>query len=98
MAYLLIDPNLKEDDSYEIVLRRNSDGLTLTIPQEYPFKEESEVFWWTEGNFSCDCNRELEFDRALGENPELDDDDAKCGDTRYTLLEIRKSGPRRIQS
>ena len=42
--------------------------------------------WWSTGNMSCDCNRELQFRQSIGEDPELDD--VKCGDERYTLVGI----------
>ncbi len=44
--------------------------------------DESTEYWWKEGNFSCDCNRELEFYRANGEEFE---GLHKCGDDRYSV-------------
>ena len=37
-------------------------------------------FIWTDGNYSCDCNRGLFFCRAKGED---DDQDFPCGDHRF---------------
>lgn len=31
--------------------------------------EEGSEFWWSEGNFGCDCNRHLCFMRAKGIEP-----------------------------
>ena len=39
-------------------------------------------FCWSEGNFSCDCNRELFFERANGNEP----DETECGDDRFRVL------------
>lgn len=35
-------------------------------------------YWWTEGNFSCDCNRGLVYDS--------NGSDSKCGTEKYTAL------------
>ena len=40
-------------------------------------------YWWIEGNGSCDCNRELAFGRAIGENPGLDE--VWCSEDRFVL-------------
>jgi hypothetical protein len=39
---------------------------------------DSQEYMWTEGNFSCDCNKRLCMLRALGED---DTDAGPCGDT-----------------
>jgi hypothetical protein len=47
------------------------------------FKDYTELaadYMWTEGNYSCDCNRRLFMARALGE-PEPEDPNNPCGDT-----------------
>lgn len=36
---------------------------------------------WEDGNYACDCNRELFFERAKGN--ELDD--TTCGENRYSV-------------
>jgi hypothetical protein len=36
--------------------------------------DEGSEYWWTDGNFGCDCNRKLEFGRADG----IDYDDGPC--------------------
>jgi hypothetical protein len=44
---------------------------------------EFEDFIWTEGNYSCDCNRELFFERAAGkEHGEID---SPCGKGRFRI-------------
>ena len=42
------------------------------------------LFWLTEGNFGCDCNRHLEFERAG--NNEVFNDDRPCGSEKYSVL------------
>lgn len=51
--------------------------------------EDANTFIWEEGNFSCDCNRGIFFDRATGE--EKDDSDYPCGDDSYAVLSVKKT-------
>ena len=44
-------------------------------------------FMWGEGNYACDCNRFLMFERALGREPDLHLDN--CGSDRYLAKAIR---------
>ena len=45
-------------------------------------------FWWSEGNYSCDCNRHLEFQEAkTGVRPM--DDNISCNGERYTVICIK---------
>ena len=37
---------------------------------------------WRDGNYSCDCNRSLFFNRAAGVEPEDSDD---CGHEKYSV-------------
>ena len=39
------------------------------------------LFWWTGGNASCDCNRSLWFERAQGE----DEAEIECGDGAFSV-------------
>ena len=38
-------------------------------------------FIWEDGNYACDCNRELFFERACGKEP----DDVNCGSKKYLV-------------
>lgn len=38
-------------------------------------------FLWSDGNYGCDCNRSLFFNRALG----LEDGDHQCSETDYAV-------------
>jgi hypothetical protein len=44
------------------------------------------MWLWTDGNFCCDCNRYLFFQRAA--NKDEIDDDCRCGDSAYSVLGI----------
>lgn len=44
--------------------------------------ESASEFLWTEGNYSCDCNRALFFARANGEPDPL----VECGEVAYTAI------------
>jgi hypothetical protein len=46
--------------------------------------------WGPDGNYGCDCNRELFFLRANDE-PEPDGD-GRCGESRYRLLGLFADG------
>lgn len=64
---------------YFVKITRRSDGESVTFHYESE-DEESAYFLWYDGNYSCDCNRELFFNRVRGldldyENP--------CGRERY---------------
>ena len=63
---------------YTVSLSRVEDGWTVVFQEEYGWDnyvrdedwEFDPVFIWTEGNFSCNCNRFLFFHRALGKSEE----------------------------
>jgi len=42
------------------------------------------LYQYGEGNYSCDCNRELFFARSVGE----EGDDVSCSETRFTITKI----------
>ena len=44
--------------------------------------DEGEEYLWAEGNWSCDCNRRIFFERAV--NPDWAGE-ARCGDSRYAV-------------
>lgn len=51
---------------------------------------ELNPWYWTDGNASCDCNRELYFLRACGEDE--DEGEVRCGSTRYRVNIRLKTG------
>lgn len=68
---------------YKVAIRRNADGVVrlYDFGPDIPWGDGT-VWWLTEGNFGCDCNREMDFRRAGGE----DGGEPPCGNTRYSIL------------
>lgn len=68
-------------------------GRTVTHQIEWDFNrpdaEEALEFIFSEGNYSCDCNRELFFYRAL-DRLEHEIPDGGCGDKRFIVLAVRR--------
>lgn len=62
-------------------LRRNSDSVERVLPHENEWRD---AYLWADGNYSCDCNRHLFFERSSGNDPEVDS--GTCGDqVAYSL-------------
>ena len=57
------------------------------------YEDDGDYDWewmWTEGNYGCDCNRFLFFERAGGNNPDLDDCPS-CGDNNLYTVEFMEA-------
>lgn len=50
------------------------------------YREDGDRYWWTDGNFGCDCNRHLEFERANGGDPDVMDPSIVCGSDSYAAI------------
>jgi hypothetical protein len=72
-------------ETYDVQIRCNATGKIRVYHEDSPWLESSE-FGWTEGNYSCDCNRRLFFERAGGGDPDLDE--TRCGDRAYTVIKV----------
>ncbi len=70
--------------SYKVLIRNNATGEVVESTQPYEW-DDGNLFWWSEGNFSCDCNRELQFCRAK-DIDEPDRDANRCGEERFTVI------------
>ena len=76
---------------YTVTIKDLVTGETVeskfTVPWEDHFR-----FLWEDGNFSCDCNRSLEFQRAKGKEPDIEKDAAPCntcdGARRFRVVSI----------
>ena len=69
---------------YSVAYRKNDTGETRI--RKYPHSEydvDHTIWWLTEGNFGCDCNRELEWRRANGEDPDWGE--VYCSDGRFSI-------------
>lgn len=75
---------------YKVLIRKNATGEERFYSMDDIEWDESSEFWWTEGNFGCDCNRGSSFLRAGGpgpaDDPHWNSADFECGDTAYTCL------------
>lgn len=82
---------------FTVHLRRNSDGLVRQIRRDGNWTgEDGHEFLWTEGNYSCDCNRHLFFARAAGDEPAWDD--LECGQSAYTIVKVTNDAGETIDS
>lgn len=68
---------------YIVRIRRNATGQVVDSHHDLTWDHHS-LFWWTEGNFGCDCNR---FDCFQNAGGDTGDDTDECGDTRFTAIE-----------
>jgi hypothetical protein len=64
--------------AYDVKIRDLSTGEIVTRHFDLLWEDGSE-YLWSEGNFSCDCNRALEFSRAKG----VEAVDSKCSYKSY---------------
>jgi hypothetical protein len=79
--------------AYTVVIRNNITGEVRTGLQPYEWEDDEDgggqLFWWTEGNFGCDCNRSLEFARAGGATEEEAwDAEVECGETVFSVPHV----------
>ena len=66
-----------------IVLEKDGERFELEDVRKKHNDIEGIEYMWTEGNYSCDCNRELFIKRQQGE----DAPDRECGET-YELISM----------
>jgi hypothetical protein len=75
---------------YWVTIRRNEDGAERTSPE--PFGEWhkrdpkygnacTDKTLWSEGNYVCDCNRQIYWNRLAGEP----DGDPECSHYKYSV-------------
>lgn len=53
---------------YKVKIIRTEDNKESFMNYDYEWDSD---YWWSEGNMSCDCNRYLEFERGLRNNPNV---------------------------
>jgi hypothetical protein len=53
------------------------------------FDCEADIFWWSEGNGSCDCNRALTFDSKIEEELEVKFGDYCYGCERFVVIDVK---------
>ena len=70
----------------KITIRKNATGEIRTFEDNMSVWLDDGIpncFMWDEGNYSCDCNRFLFFERAGGLEPDWDE--GPCGHDAYSV-------------
>lgn len=68
-----------------VTLEQTATGERRTYLDDHGLMDgEFSDYIWSEGNYSCDCNRQLFWNRAGGE----DDVERGCGDGAYRVVGI----------
>jgi len=79
---------MSEDDkhTWHVTIRRNADNVVRVYDMKLgPWKGEGDDYWFSEGNWSCDCNRMAGF---LSAGAEGEPDEVPCGDGAYSIVSI----------
>jgi hypothetical protein len=63
---------------------------TCTGEKATVIEPEFDEYLWTDGNYACDCNRGIFFDRGRGVQPNFDD--YKCGSERFKIRVTNEGG------
>lgn len=71
--------------TYSVTIRENATGETVDYALDDLEWFDGSLFWWTEGNFGCDCNRRMCFLRAKGV-AEDSLPEGGCGKGAFTVL------------
>lgn len=72
-----------------VEIRRNSDGVVRIYKDDHWLSD----FIWSDGNYACDCNRHLFFERAGGVDPYDDPDHVSvCTDDKYSVRITNAAG------
>lgn len=74
----------------EVHIRKNSTGEVRVHRNKFDWCE----FQWSGGNYACDCNRHLFFNRAAGVEP---DEDMTCGEVEYSIVRVVGEGGQPIE-
>lgn len=82
------------DMSYIARIRKVATGEERDCQLDIPwYNAGGSSWWWSEGNYGCDCNRCLEFERAggnelIGEVGDYEDAPCPCGHGGYLIVSI----------
>lgn len=75
------------DKAIRVFIRDNDTGEVRSYVDsgEYDWNDNGsfDEFVWSYGNYGCDCNRFLKFERAAGNDPNLGD--PECGEVRFSV-------------
>jgi len=76
------------DVNVTIKITRTTDGSSVEFKHSlYQTDDYDGIYLWRDGNYSCDCNRYLFFERAKGTSEEEIDanDSGRCSGTLYRV-------------
>jgi hypothetical protein len=78
--------------TYRVHIHDIATGVTrwFDFPYEWDYVDGSSEYLWSDGNYGCDCNRSLFFQREAG-----GDDTAQslgCGSDRYVIKIVEPEG------
>lgn len=71
---------------YTVLIKDNSIGEVRQHEEPSESWDDLQEFMWSEGNYACDCNREIFFRRVVNES--FYDCELECGDTRFSIDSI----------
>lgn len=71
---------------YFVTMKEEASGKVVQLKFDHDWEDGSD-FYWCEGNYSCDCNREFEFREASGLD-RFPEKESGCSDGKYTVLKI----------
>ena len=72
---------------YDVIIRKNETGEKRRIREDADWSY-GQQFLWEEGNYSCDCNREIFFERANG----VETEDEECSEGRFSANAVLPDG------
>lgn len=76
----IFDPNNFLHPTYVVEIRHNPTGVVRFISTGLAWYDHS-MYFWTEGNFSCDCNRAIVFNNMKSAGV-----DHRCGYRDFTAI------------
>jgi len=79
---------------FTVEIKRTADGRVARWHSDQEW-EEIDLYRWTDGNYGCDCNREIYFMEAIGAKVD-DQADLVCGETRFQVLRITSDDGSRL--
>lgn len=79
--------------SYKVALRKNDTGEVRIVEWPHSDWDENAEFFWTEGNFFCDCNRAMTWHDVSGDP----DPDSACGTTAYAVAYVELPDGTRLE-
>ena len=85
----------KDAGGFDVYITDTLTGETIVSHEDFIVEDDDccpdgfPHYNYEEGNFSCDCNRALFFERAKGEETERE---RECGNTRYAINTVTLHG------